>query len=150
MFVATKFGRSGGIYPDGYTFERMREAVTASLRRLRRERLDLLQLHCIPAEWMRRGEVWEWLRELQTEGLIHHFGASVESVEEGLLCISQAGCATLQIILNAFTQRPASELLPQAVDKGVGILVRVPLASGLLTGKFTKQTTFAKGDHRKL
>ena len=148
VFVATKFGRGGGIYPDGYTFERMREAVTASLRRLRRERLDLLQLHCIPTEWMRHGEVWDWLRELQTEGLIRHFGASVESVEEGLLCMQQDGCATLQIILNAFTQRPVTELLPRAVENGVGILVRVPLASGLLTGKFTKQTTFAKEDHR--
>ncbi len=148
VFVATKFGRGGGVYPNGYSLESMRNAVTDSLQRLGRERLDLLQLHCIPTEWMQGGEVWDWLRELQSQGLIHHFGASVESVEEGLLCMERAGCATLQVILNAFTQRPARDLLPRAAAEGVGVLVRVPLASGLLTGKFTKDTIFAKEDHR--
>jgi len=88
------------------------------------------------------------LRELQSEGLIKHFGASVESVEEGLICLEQPGLVSLQVIFNLLRQKPATDLLPQAADRGVGLIVRLPLASGLLTGKFNAATTFTAQDHR--
>jgi aryl-alcohol dehydrogenase-like predicted oxidoreductase len=147
IFVATKLGRAG-IYPDGYTRESLRDATLRSIERLGVERLDLTQLHCVPTDVLRRGDVFEWLRELQQEGLISRWGASVESVEEGLICLGQDGLASLQVIFNIFRQKPADELLPQAQDKGVGIIVRLPLASGLLGGKITRSTTFRADDHR--
>ena len=126
----------------------MRQAIDLALGRLQRDTLDLLQLHCIPTEILRQGEVFEWLREFKQEGLIKHFGASVETVEEGLLCLEQDGLLSLQVIFNIFRAKPAVELLPQAKAKGVGILVRLPLASGLLSGKYTRETVFAETDHR--
>ena len=146
--VATKFGRRADIYPDHYTEAGLRDCVDASRKRLGVECIDLLQLHCIPTEELRKGEVFEWLRKLKTEGAIAHFGASVESVAEGLLCLQQEGVQSLQVIFNIFRQKLAKELLPQANEKGVGIIVRLPLASGLLTGKFTKDTQFLENDHR--
>ena len=146
--VATKFGRGEGIYPDHYTREGLRDAVQIALDHLQRDTLDLLQLHCIPIETLRDGTIFEWLRELQQEGLIQHFGASVESVEQANLCLDQKGLQSLQVIFNIFRQKLASELLPQAKKRGVGIIVRLPLASGLLTGKYTKSTSFADSDHR--
>lgn len=147
VFVATKLGRAG-IYPDAYSRESLRDATLRSLERLGVDHLDLTQLHCIPTEVMRRGEVFEWLRELQQEGLIKRWGASVESAEEGLLCLQQEGLTSLQVIFNIFRQKPAEELLPQASAKQVGIIVRLPLASGLLGGKITRATTFRRDDHR--
>ncbi len=146
--VATKFGRSDAVYPDRYTEAAMRESVEGSLERLGVDSLDLLQLHCIPTEVMRKGEVFDWLRRLREEGLIRTFGASVETVEEGLLCLEQEGITSLQVIFNIFRQKLVDELLPQAGEKGVGIIVRLPLASGLLAGKFTRETRFAEDDHR--
>lgn len=146
--VATKHGRSGDAYPDQYSEETLRRSVEGSLERLGVERLDLLQLHCIPPEVLRRGEVFDWLRQIQEEGLIRAFGASVESIEEGLLCLKQQGLCSLQVIFNLFRQRLATELLPHAQSKGVGVIVRLPLASGLLSGKFTTDTRFAETDHR--
>ena len=145
--VATKFGR-GDVYPDGYSEESLRNAVDASLKRLRVESIDLLQLHCIPLAVLQQGDVFNWLRKIKQEGLIKHFGASVESVEEGLLCIEQEGILSLQVIFNLFRQKLATDLLPQAQAKGVGIIARLPLASGLLSGKFTPQTVFSEKDHR--
>jgi aryl-alcohol dehydrogenase-like predicted oxidoreductase len=92
--------------------------------------------------------VFDWLRELQQEGLIKRWGASVESSEEGLICLEQQGLASLQVIFNIFRQKPAEELLPRAASQGVGIIVRLPLASGLLGGKITRATTFRPDDHR--
>src|SRR5690606_16065358 len=89
-----------------------------------------------------------WLRKLKQQGLIRHFGASVESVEEGLICIEQEGLLSLQVIFNLYRQKLVNELLPQAKHKGVGIIVRLPLASGLLSGKFTVDTRFDSSDHR--
>jgi len=147
IVVATKLGRAG-IYPDGYTRASLREATQRSLERLRVDALDLTQLHCVPTEVMRQGHVFDWLRELQQEGLIKRWGASVESVEEGLICLAQDGLASLQVIFNIFRQKPAEELFPRAADKKVGIIVRLPLASGLLGGKITRATTFRDDDHR--
>ena len=146
--IATKFGRDGKVYPASYTESALREAVHGSLERLGVESLDLLQLHCIPMEVLQEGAVFDWLRALQAEGLIKTFGASVESVEEGLLCLEQEGITSLQVIFNIFRQKLVDELLPQAQAKGVGIIVRLPLASGLLTGRFTRETRFAATDHR--
>ncbi len=146
--VATKFGRGDDVYPDKYSEDIMRRSVEASLKRLHVERLDLLQLHCIPPEVLRKGEVFDWLRKLRQDGLIKEFGASVESIAEGLLCMEQEELFSLQVIFNIFRQKIASELLPKAKARGIGIIVRLPLASGLLSGKFTKDTTFVITDHR--
>ncbi|HEY3755949.1 MAG TPA: aldo/keto reductase [Opitutaceae bacterium] len=149
IFVATKLGRFS---PPGWpgNFERagVREHTEASLKRLGVEALDLTQLHCVPTDVLRRGDIFEHLRELQREGKIRAFGASVESVEEGEICLEQEGVASLQIIFSLLRQKALDRLLPLAKEKQVSILVRLPLASGLLGGKMTKQTTFAPQDHR--
>lgn len=147
IFVATKLGR-GAIYPDGYTRQSLRAATEGSLARLGVDCLDLTQLHCVPVEVLRKGDVFDWLREQRDDGLITRFGASVESDEEGLICLEQEGLASLQVIFNIFRQKPLEELFPKAQEKGVGVIVRLPLASGLLTGKLTKETKFLQDDHR--
>jgi aryl-alcohol dehydrogenase-like predicted oxidoreductase len=136
------------MYPDKYSREAMLAATRGSLERLGVDRLDLTQLHCVPTGLLREGKVFDWLREQRDQGLIARFGASVETVEEGLICLEQEGLTSLQVIFNLFRQQLVEELLPKARDKGVGIIARVPLASGLLTGKFSKQTAFKEGDHR--
>lgn len=146
--VATKFGRGAGVYPDGYSEAALRTAIEASCERLGCEQIDLLQLHCVPTEVLRQGQIFDWLRQAQADGVIRQFGASVESVEEGLFCLEQDGLTSLQVIFNLFRQKPAAELLPKAQARGVGIIVRLPLASGLLTGKFNVETQFAATDHR--
>ena len=118
------------------------------MKRLGRERIDLYQVHCPPIDILRDGAVFEVLDKLQAEGKIRHYGVSVESVEEGLLCLQYPGVKALQVIYNMFRQKPEEELFPKAKANGVGILVRLPLASGLLTGKFTETSTFAPDDHR--
>ena len=148
VVVATKFGRGEDVYPDNYSEDVLRRSVDASLKRLGVDALDLLQLHCIPIDALREGEVFDWLRRLKQEGAIRHFGASVETVEEGLLCLEQEGLLSLQVIFNVFRQKLVSQLLPQAKARGVGIIVRLPLASGLLTGKFARDTKFPETDHR--
>lgn len=146
--VATKYGRMSDVYPDNYSQDTLRRCVDGSLERLRVDCLDLLQLHCVPIEVLRRGEIFDWLRGVREEGLIRQFGASVETVEEGLLCMEHDDLQSLQVIFNIFRQKLATDLLPQAKENGVGIIVRLPLASGLLAGKFTKETTFEEDDHR--
>ena len=146
--VVTKYGRDGSVYPDNYTESTMRKSVDDSRERLGVETLDCLQLHCVPMEELKKGDVFRLLRELKSEGAIREFGASVETVEEALVCIEQEGLASLQVIFNIFRQKLVKELLPQAKDAGVSIVVRLPLASGLLAGKFTVDTTFTDGDHR--
>jgi len=148
VHVATKFGRAGGVYPDGYTRLALRQGTEASLRRLGVDTLDLLQLHCIPLKVMQAGEIFAWLRELKQEGKLRAFGASVETVEEAQVCLRQDGLASLQIIFNLFRQKPIAELFPEAQRRGVGLIVRLPLASGLLAGKYTQATRFAESDHR--
>jgi aryl-alcohol dehydrogenase-like predicted oxidoreductase len=148
VFVATKFGRMGDLYPDKYTEEGVRQATESSLRRLGVDALDLTQLHCVPTEILRQGEIFDWLRKLRSEGKINRFGASVESDEEGLLCLQQEELSSLQVIFNIFRQKPAVELFNEALKKRVGIIVRLPLASGVLSGKFTQDTRFDEKDHR--
>jgi aryl-alcohol dehydrogenase-like predicted oxidoreductase len=126
----------------------MRRHVEDSLSHLDQQQLFVEQLHCIPTEEMRSGKVFDYLRRLQEEKLIRYWGASVETSEEALLCLEQAGIASLQIIFNLFRQHVANEVFDKAKEKDVALIVRVPLASGLLSGKFNEQTTFAQNDHR--
>jgi len=144
--VATKSGQGEGEFP--YSEKKLRQSIRESQKRLQRDTIDLIQLHCVPIEVLRNGEIFDWLRAAQKDGLIQHFGVSVETIEEGLICLKQDGLQSLQVIFNLFRQKLIRELLPQAQAAGVGIIVRLPLASGLLTGKFTAQTTFAPTDHR--
>jgi aryl-alcohol dehydrogenase-like predicted oxidoreductase len=145
--VATKLGRMD-LYPDRYTEANLRKATEASLKRLGVDTIDLTQLHCIPTDVMRQGEVFEWLRRQQRDGLIRNFGASVESMEEARICVEQTGLTSLQIIFNIFRQKPITTLFPIARQKGIAIIVRLPLASGLLSGKMRKDHAFAASDHR--
>ena len=112
------------------------------------EVLDLVQLHCPPTDLFYHPEVFAALDDLVAGGAIVHYGVSVERVEEGLKALDYPGVATIQIIYNIFRQRPAARFLSAARDAGVGVIVRVPLASGLLTGKMTRDTQFASDDHR--
>ena len=149
VFVATKLGRGGDPgWPANFTPEAMRAHTEASLDRLGVEALDLTQLHCIPTEELRRGEVFETLRTLKAEGKIRDFGASVESMEEGLICLRQEGLASLQIIFNIFRQKAIETLFAAAQQKKVALIVRLPLASGLLSGRFDETTKFGDADHR--
>ncbi|MDW8242300.1 MAG: aldo/keto reductase [Thermogemmata sp.] len=150
FFIASKFGRfpTPG-WPANFSPAVIRQHIEASLQRLGIDRLDLIQLHCLPREQLRRDELWHTLRQLQQEGKIARFGASVESVVEADDCLQQPDCASLQIIFNIFRQTPAlSGLLERCQQRGVAIIVRLPLASGLLGGRYTVQTTFPPNDHR--
>lgn len=148
VHVATKLGRGGGLFPNNYSKDGIRASLVGSVRRLGVASLDLAQLHCVPTAVLRDGAIFGWLDEFKAEGLVRHWGASVETIEEGMICLEQAGCATLQIIFNLFRQDAAKELLPRAAAQDVGIIVRLPLASGLLSGKYDKATRFEASDHR--
>lgn len=146
VFVATKLGRRE--WPRGFTRDHVRRFTEDSLRRLGVEALDLTQLHCVPTEVLKQGELFGWLEELKVEGKIRGYGASVESMDEALWCVRRGGVAALQIIFNIFRQKPIASLFDEAQSARVGLIVRLPLASGLLAGKLTKQTAFAPNDHR--
>jgi len=148
FFVATKLGRMSDLYPDKYTEAGVRAATEASLKRLGVDALDLTQLHCVPPQVLQRGEIFDWLRKLQREGKIKSFGASVESMDEAKVCLAQDGICSLQIIFNLFRQKPIHTIFAEAKQKRVGIIVRLPLASGLLSGKMTKAQKFPSNDHR--
>lgn len=149
VFVATKLGR-GSQFPGmtGYTRKNVKESLAGSLKRIGGETLDLAQLHCIPTDVLRDGEIFNIMDDLRDEGLMRHWGASIENVEEALIALEAEGLATLQIIFNLFRQDYVTEVLPKAAERDVGIIVRLPLASGLLAGKWTKDTKFAESDHR--
>ncbi|WP_208590656.1 aldo/keto reductase [Gracilibacillus suaedae] len=150
IYIATKFCRAGDIQdPMTYSKESVTNYVENSLRRLQREQLDLIQIHCPPIEILQDGAVFEVLDKLQQQGKIRHYGVSVETVEEGLLAMENPNVAALQVIFNMFRQKPITELFPVAQEKNVGVLARVPLASGLLTGKFSTNHEFEDDDHRK-
>ena len=146
IFVATKVGRRN--YPGPYTREKLRQHINGSRQRLQVDSLDLVQLHCIPTEVLAAGVIFNWLREAQEDGLIKAFGASVESMDEALLVLEEEGLASIQIIFNIFRQKPTERVLDLAADKDIGVIARIPLASGLLTGKFNQETTFSEDDHR--
>ena len=151
LYVTTKLGRRGDApngWPQNFTYDAMKAHVEDSLKHLDIPQLFLEQLHCIPTDELRSGKVFEHLRELQDQQLIKHWGVSVETSEEALICLEQEGLASLQVIFNLFRQHVADEIFAKAKEKDVAIIVRVPLASGLLTGKFTEETKFQEKDHR--
>lgn len=151
IFVATKLGRrqdGANGWPQNFTYDGMKSNIESSLKNLDVSKLFLEQLHCIPTDELRSGKVFDNFRKLKDEGLIENWGASVETGEEALICLEREGLASLQIIFNLFRQHVADEVFVKAKEKGVAIIVRVPLASGLLTGKFNEQTKFAEKDHR--
>lgn len=150
FFIASKCGRFPRPgWPGNFEPKVIREHTENSLKRLGIERLDLTQFHCLPMDQLQRPEVWDTVRALKREGKIARFGASVESVAEAEECLKHADCASLQIIFNIFRQTPAiSGLLDRCKERGVAIIVRLPLASGLLAGKYTPSTTFSPNDHR--
>lgn len=149
IYVATKCGRQ--INPhvnEGYTPDKLQKFVEDSLKRTGLETLDLIQLHCPPTEVYYRPEIFEGFEKLKEEGKIKNLGVSVQTVEEALKAIEYDNVTTVQIIFNVFRQRPKELFFKEAEKRNVGIIVRVPLASGLLTGKFDKNTSFDEGDHR--
>jgi aryl-alcohol dehydrogenase-like predicted oxidoreductase len=149
IYVATKAGRRLSPHvADGYNRENLTTFVERSLRNLKVETIDLLQLHCPPTEVYYRPEVFAVLDDLVAAGKLRYYGVSVEKVEEALKAINYPNVQTVQIIFNMLRHRPAELFFPQAQARGVGILARVPLASGLLTGKMRPDTTFAESDHR--
>ncbi len=148
-FVATKAGRRLDPHVDaGYTAANLAAFVDRSLKNLAVERLDLLQLHCPPTETYDRPEVFAALDDLKTAGKIRDYGVSVEKVEEALKAIAYPGVVSVQMIFNMFRQRPAELFLPEAKKRDVAVIARVPLASGLLSGKIGPATVFAADDHR--
>ncbi|MEM7734733.1 MAG: aldo/keto reductase [Deinococcota bacterium] len=149
IIVATKAGRRLNPHEaDGYNRKNLTEFIDRSLKNLETDCLDLVQLHCPPTEVYYRPEVFGVLDDLVQEGKLRHYGVSVEKVEEALKAILYPNVATVQIIFNIFRQRPSELFFREAKAHNVGILARVPLASGLLTGKMTAASTFAEDDHR--
>jgi len=149
IMVATKLGRRANPHtPESFTRENLRAWTERSRRLLGVDTIDLTQLHCPPTPVYSDGAVFDALDEMVEEGWLRAYGVSVETVDEALTALERPGVASIQIILNVFRRKPLEQVLPAAAAAGVGIIARVPLASGLLTGKFTEETTFAPEDHR--
>jgi len=148
ILVATKMGRRVEQRPEHYTLDNFRAWTDRSRSNLGVDTLDLVQLHCPPTPVYDTQAVFDALDTLVAEGRIAAYGVSVETCDEALAAIARPGVATVQIILNALRRKPLERVLPAARDAGVGIIARVPLASGLLSGKFRSDTTFAADDHR--
>jgi len=147
--VATKCGkRINPFINENFSPEVLRSHIEDSLKRLRVESIDLIQLHCPPTEVYYRPEIFGLFDRLKEEGKIQHLGVSVEKIEEGVKAIQFENVTTVQIIYNLFRQRPDDYFFDMANKKNVGIIVRVPLASGLLSGKLTRESTFNANDHR--
>ena len=148
-FVATKAGRRADPFEAAqYTPENLRAWVDRSRRNLGVDTLDLVQLHCPPTAVYSDQRVYDALDAMVADGAIAAYGVSVETVAEGLTALEHPGVQSIQVILNVFRRKPLEELLPAAAAAGVGILARVPLASGLLSGRYTESTTFGADDHR--
>src|ERR687893_820832 len=149
ILVATKAGRRLDPHTsEGYDHKNLSAFVERSLDNLGVEALDLLQLHCPPSETYRRDSTFEALDRLKEAGKLKNYGVSVEKVEEVRVALDYPGVATVQIIFNIFRQKPAEEFFPLAEERNVGILARVPLASGLLSGKMSADRAFSEDDHR--
>ncbi|HJX43301.1 MAG TPA: aldo/keto reductase [Geodermatophilus sp.] len=148
-FVATKAGRRADPFEAAqYTPENLRAWVDRSRRNLGVDTLDLVQLHCPPPAVYSDQRVYDALDAMVDGGALAAYGVSVETVAEGLTALEHPGVQSIQVILNVFRRKPLEELLPAAAARGVGILARVPLASGLLSGRYTESTTFGADDHR--
>ena len=145
--VATKMGRRVDQVPENYTLDNFRAWTDRSRRNLGVDTLDLVQLHCPPSATIDDEATYDALRTLVDDGAIAAYGVSVETCAQALAAIKH-GAASVQIILNAFRLKPLDEVLPAAVAAGAAIIVRVPLASGLLSGRYTQATAFAENDHR--
>lgn len=149
LTVATKMGRRADPFaPESFTLDAFRRWTDRSCENLGVERLDLVQLHCPPTPVFADDSVYGALDTLVDEGRIAAYGVSVETADEALAAIARPGVASVQIILNIFRRKPLERVLPAAVAAGVGIIARVPLASGLLSGKYDEGTTFPENDHR--
>ncbi|WP_345375627.1 aldo/keto reductase [Frondihabitans cladoniiphilus] len=148
LTIATKMGRREEQMPSNYTRRNFIDWVDRSRRNLGMDTLDLVQLHCPPTAVFKDATVYDALDELVERQMIAAYGVSVETAGQALEAMEHDGVATVQIILNAFRMKPLDEVLPAAVEAGVGIIARVPLASGLLSGKYTEETQFAPNDHR--
>jgi aryl-alcohol dehydrogenase-like predicted oxidoreductase len=149
LLVATKAGRRADpLVPEAFSLQALRGWADRSRTHLGVERLDLLQLHCPPTRVYADDRVFDALDTLVEEGRIAAYGVSVETVDEALRAIRRPGVATLQIIVNVFRRKPLEQVLPEAARAGIGVLARVPLASGLLSGRYDEQTAFAADDHR--
>ena len=149
LVVATKAGRRLDPHvAEAYTADALEVFIDRSLQNLEVEALDLVQLHCPPTAVYDDDDVFEGLDDLVRRGKILHYGVSVERIDEGLRAIDRPGVESVQIIFNLFRQRPAADFLAAAADREVGVIARVPLASGLLSGKITVETEFAVDDHR--
>ena len=148
VFVATKMGRREDQDPANFTLAKFREWTDRSRANLRVDTLDLVQLHCPPTPVFSAAAVYDALDTLVAEGAIARYGVSVETVDEALAAIAHPGLASVQIIVNAFRLKPLERVLPAAAEAGIAVITRVPLASGLLSGKYTAETTFAANDHR--
>lgn len=150
IYVATKAGRRLNPHTaEGYNRTNLVAFVERSLKNLGVERIDLLQLHCPPNDVYYNPDVFQVLEDLVAAGKLQHYGVSVKSPEEGLKAMDFPNCQSVQIIFNMFRLRPAELFFAEAKRRRVGILARVPLASGLLSGKLTRQSTFAADDHRQ-
>lgn len=148
VFVVTKCGRKLNPHVSaGYNEENIVKFVDASLKNMDVDSLDLVLLHCPPTEVYRNPEIFYVLDKLKRQGKICHYGVSVEKVDEALEALNY-DISAIEVIFNMFRLKPAEELFPKASKQNVGIIVRVPLASGLLTGKYSEETTFGKADHR--
>lgn len=147
-FVATKMGRRAEQHPENYTPDNFRTWLQDSRTNLGVDRIDLVQLHCPPTAVLEDDGVFSALDQFVDEGLIGHYGVSVETSEQALLAIGRQNVATVQIVLNCLRLKPLERVLPTARTHGVGIIARVPLASGLLSGRFDANTTFGADDHR--
>lgn len=148
VFVATKMGRRVEQVPENYTLENFRAWTDRSRANLGMDTLDLVQLHCPPTAVYSSDEVFDALDTLVAEKRVAAYAVSVETCAEALAAIARPGVASVQIILNPFRMKPVERVLPVAAAAGVGIIARVPLASGLLSGRYTKDTTFPADDHR--
>lgn len=148
VFVATKMGRRVPQTVENYSTENFRAWSDRSRRNLGVDTLDLVQLHCPPTPVYSIDRVYDDLDQLVDEGVMKNYGVSVETADEALTAIARPNVASVQIVLNAFRLKPLDEVLPAAIAAGVGIIARVPLASGLLSGRYTADTVFAENDHR--
>ncbi|MFJ6737843.1 aldo/keto reductase [Streptomyces sp. NPDC091279] len=148
LTVATKMGRRVDQLPENYVLDNFRAWNDRSRRNLGVDRIDLVQLHCPPTSVYATDAVFDALDTLVAQERVAHYGVSVETCAEALTAIARPNVASVQIILNPFRMKPLTEVLPAAAEAGVGIIARVPLASGLLSGTYTKDTVFAADDHR--